>query len=111
MLTRDLKKSNDNMVVHGKLILNLSTNLTTPISQANTAGAARPAQPPVPSTNGVATQSSNTPAAQATASLHPETSNLSTRPSTSQRSSMAAAGPPPGAGPVPAPSANGARGG
>lgn len=34
MLTRDLKKSNDNMVVHGKLILNLSTNLSTPISQA-----------------------------------------------------------------------------
>ncbi|EFW23290.1 hypothetical protein D8B26_006786 [Coccidioides posadasii str. Silveira] len=31
MLTRDLKKSNDNMVVHGKLIINLSTNLSTPI--------------------------------------------------------------------------------
>lgn len=30
MLTRDLKKSNDNLVVHGKLIINLSTNLTTP---------------------------------------------------------------------------------
>ncbi|KAJ9156589.1 E3 ubiquitin-protein ligase [Pleurostoma richardsiae] len=30
MLTRDLKKSTDNLVVHGKLILNLSTNLTTP---------------------------------------------------------------------------------
>ena len=28
MLTRDLKKSNDNLVVHGKLIVNLSTNLT-----------------------------------------------------------------------------------
>lgn len=27
MLTRDLKKSNDNLVVHGKLIVNLSTNL------------------------------------------------------------------------------------
>ena len=27
MLTRDLKKSNDNLVVHGKLIINLSTNL------------------------------------------------------------------------------------
>ncbi|KKY14550.1 putative e3 ubiquitin-protein ligase pub1 [Diplodia seriata] len=33
MLTRDLKKSNDNMVVHGKLILNLSTNLSQPINQ------------------------------------------------------------------------------
>lgn len=30
MLTRDLKKSTDNLVVHGKLILNLSTNLTQP---------------------------------------------------------------------------------
>ncbi|KAI1502638.1 HECT-domain-containing protein [Biscogniauxia marginata] len=37
MLTRDLKKSTDNLVVHGKLIINLSTNLTTP---------ARPQQPP-----------------------------------------------------------------
>ncbi|OJJ74032.1 hypothetical protein ASPBRDRAFT_122598 [Aspergillus brasiliensis CBS 101740] len=36
MLTRDLKKSNDNLVVHGKLIINLSTNLSTPIpNQAN----------------------------------------------------------------------------
>jgi E3 ubiquitin-protein ligase NEDD4 len=30
MLTRDLKKSTDNLVVHGKLIVNLSTNLTAP---------------------------------------------------------------------------------
>lgn len=32
MLTLDLKKSNDNLVVHGKLILSLSTNVTAPIS-------------------------------------------------------------------------------
>ena len=30
MLTRDLKKSNDNLIVHGKLIINLSTNLSRP---------------------------------------------------------------------------------
>lgn len=36
MLTRDLKKSNDNLVVHGKLIINLSTNLSTPISNTQT---------------------------------------------------------------------------
>lgn len=30
MLTRDLKKSNDNLVVQGKLIVNISTNLTAP---------------------------------------------------------------------------------
>ena len=34
MLTRDLKKSNDNMVVHGKLILNLSTNVSTPLPRS-----------------------------------------------------------------------------
>jgi len=32
MLTLDLKKSNDNLVVHGKLIIYLSTNVTAPIS-------------------------------------------------------------------------------
>jgi len=32
MLTLDLKKSNDNLVVHGKLILYLSTNTSTPIN-------------------------------------------------------------------------------
>ncbi|KIJ27445.1 hypothetical protein M422DRAFT_271426, partial [Sphaerobolus stellatus SS14] len=32
MLTLDLKKSNDNLVVHGKLILYLSTNTSTPIT-------------------------------------------------------------------------------
>ena len=34
MLTRDLKKSNDNLIVHGKLIINLSTNLSRPVPQA-----------------------------------------------------------------------------
>ncbi|KAK1220738.1 hypothetical protein PQX77_016486 [Marasmius sp. AFHP31] len=32
MLTLDLKKSNDNLVVHGKLIIYLSTNITQPIN-------------------------------------------------------------------------------
>ena len=35
MLTRDLKKSNDNLIVHGKLIVNLSTNLSQPLNQQN----------------------------------------------------------------------------
>jgi E3 ubiquitin-protein ligase NEDD4 len=30
MLTRDLKKSTDNLVVHGKLIINISTNMSGP---------------------------------------------------------------------------------
>lgn len=38
MLTRDLKKSNDNLIVHGKLIVNLSTNLGAPANQPNQAG-------------------------------------------------------------------------
>ncbi|KAF2759773.1 putative E3 ubiquitin-protein ligase hula [Pseudovirgaria hyperparasitica] len=42
MLTRDLKKSNDAMIVHGKLILNLSTNLSQPISGGVNAGQNRP---------------------------------------------------------------------
>lgn len=36
MLTRDLKKSTDNLVVHGKLIVNLSTNLTAPAANQAT---------------------------------------------------------------------------
>ncbi|KAK3714183.1 hypothetical protein LTR37_007985 [Vermiconidia calcicola] len=35
MITKDLRKSNDNLVVNGKLILNLSTNLRTPIATGN----------------------------------------------------------------------------
>ena len=39
MLTLDLKKSNDNLVVHGKLIIYLSTNVSQPISNpANAVG-------------------------------------------------------------------------
>ena len=41
MLTRDLKKSNDNLVVHGKLIVNLSTNLSKPVPNASNS-ASRP---------------------------------------------------------------------
>lgn len=42
MLTRDLKKSTDNLVVHGKLIINLSCNLTTP-ARGGLASGSRPA--------------------------------------------------------------------
>ncbi|KAL8739001.1 MAG: hypothetical protein Q9181_000283 [Wetmoreana brouardii] len=38
MLTRDLKKSNDNLIVHGKLIVNLSTNLGAPPHQGPSVG-------------------------------------------------------------------------
>ncbi|KAI0471339.1 HECT-domain-containing protein [Xylaria cf. heliscus] len=74
MLTRDLKKSTDNLVVHGKLIINLSTNLSTP---------ARPQQP----------QSTNS----SRPSLAPQASTLSTdrnseRP-TSSTSALNGTGP------------------
>lgn len=42
MLTRDLKKSTDNLVVHGKLIINLSTNLTGPLKNNAQPGPNRP---------------------------------------------------------------------
>jgi E3 ubiquitin-protein ligase NEDD4 len=38
MLQLDLKRSNDNLVVHGKLIIYLSTNLTTPATNSRPAG-------------------------------------------------------------------------
>lgn len=46
MLTRDLKKSNANEVVHGKLIINLTTNVSSPASHPGVQGNMRP-----PSTN------------------------------------------------------------
>ena len=37
LLTRDLKKSNDNLPIHGKLIIDLNTNVSTPLpSQSST---------------------------------------------------------------------------
>jgi E3 ubiquitin-protein ligase NEDD4 len=72
MLTRDLKKSNDNMVVHGKLILNLSTNLAQPISQAgNNNNANRPPLSAHSSVNGINAAGSSTPH-QSTQNLHPD---------------------------------------
>ncbi|KAI1116301.1 HECT-domain-containing protein [Nemania sp. NC0429] len=52
MLTRDLKKSTDNLVVHGKLIINLSTNLSTPTrpQQAPSINSSRPSLAPQTST-------------------------------------------------------------
>ncbi|KAF3480290.1 E3 ubiquitin-protein ligase RSP5 [Arthroderma uncinatum] len=61
MLTRDLKKSNDNLVVHGKLILNLSTNLSTPVPTTQN-GATRPI-------NNSSTSTSPAPAAQISPSV------------------------------------------
>jgi E3 ubiquitin-protein ligase NEDD4 len=71
MLTRDLKKSSDNLVVHGKLIINLSTNLAVPT---------RAAQPP--------TASSSRPSL-----LTPQTSAVPNGDRISERPSSAMSGP------------------
>ena len=102
MLTRDLKKSNDNLVVHGKLIFQLSTNLNQPIARPgvsqtpSSSTAATNGTSPQPAPNGPATATSPTsvpdgPAQEAAAG----TSSLPIRPA------------PPAA---PAPSMNGAPG-
>lgn len=78
MLTRDLRKSNDNLVVNGKLILNLSTNLRAPISNGNTQNRPSVSQAG-PSTNG--THTPTTPmGAQSSSSLAADrpTSNAGT---------------------------------
>ncbi|TDZ35874.1 E3 ubiquitin-protein ligase RSP5 [Colletotrichum sidae] len=65
MLTRDLKKSSDNLVVHGKLIINLSTNLSTP-APARTGQASSSGRPSlVPPAQGSNISSLSTPAAEA----------------------------------------------
>ncbi|KAK6070254.1 E3 ubiquitin-protein ligase hulA [Seiridium cupressi] len=69
MLTRDLKKSTDNLVVHGKLIINLSTNLSTP---------ARQQQAPPASTS---RPSLATPQASTISDRHPDRPTSSTGPS------------------------------
>ena len=93
MLAPDLKKSTDNLVVHGKLILNLSTDLTSPPRQH---------QPPQTNTH----QSSTAAAAasssrvsvntQQSSSLTASSARASERP-TSALSGPAAAGAPIGA--------------
>ncbi|RFU29681.1 hypothetical protein B7463_g6676, partial [Scytalidium lignicola] len=64
MLTRDLKKSTDNLVVHGKLIINLSTNLESPPRGNLNSGSANASRPSLNSAQG-STASSLTAAAAA----------------------------------------------
>lgn len=96
MLTRDLKKSTDNLVVHGKLIVNLSTNLQAPASTQS--------RPPPSTTN---TASSIASSSQYPGSTAPSQQTLSTpaRSSPAPSRSTTSAGEPPRAAP---PSINGA---
>ncbi|OJI97639.1 hypothetical protein ASPVEDRAFT_120924 [Aspergillus versicolor CBS 583.65] len=105
MLTRDLKKSNDNLVVHGKLIINLSTNLSTPnTNQANglhrtqlgpsTSSGLVPQVAPTSSLPPAGPSSVDQSATASSASLNPQRVPSTTRP-TSQLA------PPNGAPPIP----------
>lgn len=94
MLTRDLKKSTDNLVVHGKLIVNLSTNLTAPVRPTGSGPVARPGQPG-PSTLGPDTATPRPTSAMGNSSGSLNGASISHRPA----SMTAPAGPPPlGAG-------------
>lgn len=75
MLTRDLKKSTDNLVVHGKLIINLSTNLTAPARAPHQ----QPQQPG--------------PSSSRPSLLTPQTSTVSNGDSASERPSSALSRP------------------
>ncbi len=57
MITRDLKKSNDNLIVAGKLIIQLSTDLSKPINASGHAHTSAPAASRTPSVNGRASPS------------------------------------------------------
>jgi E3 ubiquitin-protein ligase NEDD4 len=92
-LTRDLKKSNDNLVVHGKLIIHLSTNASTPI---------RPNPPPASSSTGASSTgtSSVAPTIAHTASTLSTASQSGAPPSTP---SLETPAPPPSSPPQPSP--------
>lgn len=71
MLTRDLKKSNDNLVVHGKLIVNLSTNLTALPALQNGNGRAQAATSQTPTPNPQAASAPSDPSAPSVPSQPP----------------------------------------
>lgn len=93
MLTRDLRKSNDNLVVNGKLILHLSTNLSKPVT-APSASTSRPSVSQPNGTTGPSTPVSAGPS-QSQADLRPPSSAAPQRQSSSSVS--APTGPPPAA--------------
>ncbi|OJJ49588.1 hypothetical protein ASPZODRAFT_109119 [Penicilliopsis zonata CBS 506.65] len=95
MLTRDLKKSNDNLIVHGKLIINLSTNLSTPNPTQQNGHRAQPqvstssglvpqvqaSAPQPPAGPGHADSSSSIPSVPSVQSANPQRVPSSARPS------------------------------
>ncbi|KAI0792919.1 HECT-domain-containing protein [Abortiporus biennis] len=93
MLTLDLKKSNDNLVVHGKLIIYLSTNVTQPITN-----------PPTQGTSAIATEPSTSSVSNSSNLAAVTTgSELTRTPSANTNSGEAARIPMPTPNPAPAP--------
>ncbi|KXH32164.1 HECT-domain-containing protein [Colletotrichum simmondsii] len=108
MLTRDLKKSTDNLVVHGKLIVNLSTNLTTP-ARAGQASSSRPSL--VPPAQGSSLSTLSAPAADARPGSAIGVPNGGPAPGSQvnlphRPASMTSTGPPPAANGGPPPARN-----
>ena len=69
LLTRELKRSNDNLVVHGKIIIELNTDTTKPINNHSSAGAAPSLS--VPNASSSASTTSLNSSARPDASLPP----------------------------------------
>lgn len=111
MITRDLKKSNDNLAVTGKLILNLSTNVAAPIASDSANGTSSSVSASSSRANGSSLPSSSQGLAAAESSSfsqqqqhHPNLAN----------SAMGFSNPPsgspiPAAGAAPSPSGDGTR--
>ncbi|KAF9882142.1 ubiquitin-protein ligase [Colletotrichum karsti] len=105
MLTRDLKKSTDNLVVHGKLIINLSTNLSTP-ARAGAPSSSRPSL--VPPAQGSNVSSLSAPAQDGRPGSAMGASNGTPAPGSQvnlphRPASMTSSGPPPAANGAPPP--------
>ena len=96
MLTRDLKKSSDNVAVNGKLIFSLSTNLATPIHPAGQSQQRRPSMSTASSANGLLTPNSLTPSsstAQPEGAAISRTGSTQATPQSSLSPATAAAAP------------------
>lgn len=61
LLNRDLKRSNDNLVVHGKIIIELTTDLSRPIANHSGAGPASSLAVPNAATNASSTSLASSP--------------------------------------------------
>ncbi|KAJ5893865.1 hypothetical protein N7495_005556 [Penicillium taxi] len=108
MLTRDLKKSNDNLVVHGKLIINLSTNLTAAHPNQQNGLQRQHVQPSTSSGLTPQVAAPSTPQSQAGPSHSDGPSAAASSVSLNHRASVNASIPPPAANGAAPPSASAA---